>query len=43
MTKVGIDATATILKAKERFEIAKILGEEKVDLLTIFRSGQEIK
>ena len=43
MTKVGIDATATILKAKERFEIVKILGEEKVDLLTIFRSGQEIK
>lgn len=31
-TKVGIDATATILKAKERFEIAKIPGEEKVDL-----------
>jgi 2,5-furandicarboxylate decarboxylase 1 len=31
-TKVGIDATATILKAKERFEIAKIPGEEKIDL-----------
>jgi 2,5-furandicarboxylate decarboxylase 1 len=31
-TKLGIDATATILKAKERFEIAKIPGEEKVDL-----------
>jgi UbiD family decarboxylase len=31
-TKVGIDATATLLKAKERFEIAKIPGEEKVDL-----------
>jgi 2,5-furandicarboxylate decarboxylase 1 len=31
-TKVGIDATATMLKAKERFEIAKIPGEEKVDL-----------
>ncbi|MDP8903394.1 MAG: UbiD family decarboxylase [Thermoproteota archaeon] len=31
-TKVGIDATATILKAKERFEIAKIPGEEKADL-----------
>ena len=28
----GIDATATILKEKERFEIAKIPGEEKVDL-----------
>lgn len=31
-TKVGIDATATILKAKGRFEIAKIPGEEKVNL-----------
>jgi UbiD family decarboxylase len=30
-TKVGIDATATLLKAKERFEIAKIPGEEKLD------------
>jgi hypothetical protein len=31
-TKVGIDATATILKAKQRFEIAKIPVEEEVDL-----------
>jgi 2,5-furandicarboxylate decarboxylase 1 len=31
-TKLGIDATATILKTKERFEIAKIPGEEKVNL-----------
>jgi 2,5-furandicarboxylate decarboxylase 1 len=31
-TKVGIDATATIHKAKDRFEIAKIPGEEKVNL-----------
>lgn len=31
-TKIGVDATATLLKAKERFEIAKIPGEEKVDL-----------
>jgi 2,5-furandicarboxylate decarboxylase 1 len=31
-TKVGIDATATILKPKERFEIAKIPGEEKIKL-----------
>jgi 2,5-furandicarboxylate decarboxylase 1 len=31
-TKVGIDATATILKSKERFEIAKISGEEKINL-----------
>jgi UbiD family decarboxylase len=31
-TKVGIDATATIHKSKERFEIAKIPGEENVKL-----------
>jgi 2,5-furandicarboxylate decarboxylase 1 len=31
-TKLGIDATATLFKAKERFEIAKIPGEEKVHL-----------
>ena len=31
-TKVGIDATATLLKPKERFEIAKIPGEEKLRL-----------
>ncbi|MDQ4050844.1 MAG: UbiD family decarboxylase [Thermoproteota archaeon] len=31
-TKLGIDATATILKSKERFEIAKIPGEEKIHL-----------
>jgi 2,5-furandicarboxylate decarboxylase 1 len=31
-TKVGIDATATMLKPKERFEIAKIPGEEKIKL-----------
>jgi 2,5-furandicarboxylate decarboxylase 1 len=31
-TKVGIDATATFLKARERFEIAKIPGEEKIKL-----------
>jgi 2,5-furandicarboxylate decarboxylase 1 len=31
-TKVGIDATATIFKPKERFEIAKIPGEEKIKL-----------
>jgi hypothetical protein len=29
---VGTDATATKLKAKERFEIAKIPVEEKIDL-----------
>jgi UbiD family decarboxylase len=32
-TKVGIDATATLLKAKERFEIARIPGEEKIKLV----------
>ena len=31
-TKVGIDATATLLKPKERFEIARIPGEEKLKL-----------
>jgi 2,5-furandicarboxylate decarboxylase 1 len=31
-TKLGIDATATILKAKERFEIAKIPGVEEIHL-----------
>jgi 2,5-furandicarboxylate decarboxylase 1 len=31
-TKVGIDATASLLKAKEGFEIAKIPGEEKTKL-----------
>jgi anhydromevalonate phosphate decarboxylase len=31
-TKVGIDATASLLKAKEMFEIAKIPGEEKTKL-----------
>jgi len=31
-TKLGIDATASLLKPKEGFEIAKIPGEEKVKL-----------
>ncbi len=31
-TKVGIDATASLLKSKEGFEIAKIPGEEKTKL-----------
>ena len=30
--KVGIDATATLIKPKERFEIAKIPGEEYIKL-----------
>ncbi len=31
-TKVGIDATGTLLKPKERFEIAKIPGEKRIKL-----------
>jgi UbiD family decarboxylase len=31
-TKVGIDATATLLRSKEGFEIAEIPGQEKVEL-----------
>jgi 2,5-furandicarboxylate decarboxylase 1 len=31
-TKIGIDATATLLKSKDRFEIAKIPREEKIKL-----------
>jgi 2,5-furandicarboxylate decarboxylase 1 len=31
-TKLGIDATATLLKVKERFEIAKIPGEDNLKL-----------
>jgi 2,5-furandicarboxylate decarboxylase 1 len=31
-TKVGVDATATLMKPKERFEIAKIPGEENIKL-----------
>lgn len=31
-TKVGIDATATLLKPKERFEIARIPGEDRTRL-----------
>jgi 2,5-furandicarboxylate decarboxylase 1 len=32
-TKLGIDATASLLKDKAGFEIAKIPGEDKIDLL----------
>lgn len=31
-TKLGIDATVSLLKDKERFEIAHIPGEDKIDL-----------
>lgn len=35
-TKVGIDATASLLKSKDRFEIARIPGEEKIKLSDYF-------
>jgi 2,5-furandicarboxylate decarboxylase 1 len=31
-TKMGIDATATLLKPKERFEVARIPGQERISL-----------
>jgi hypothetical protein len=31
-TKLGIDATVSFLKDKERFEIAKIPGMEDIDI-----------
>ncbi|MDQ6723845.1 MAG: UbiD family decarboxylase, partial [Thermoproteota archaeon] len=31
-TKLGIDATISLLKEKERFEIAKIPGLEDIDI-----------
>ncbi len=31
-TKIGFDATASLLKSKERFEIAKIPGQDNMDL-----------
>ena len=39
-TKVGIDATASVLKDKERFEIAKIPNENKVKAEDFFQSKQ---
>ena len=43
-TKLGIDATATLQKPKDRFEIAKIPGQEKVRLGDYLQSsGQENK
>ncbi len=35
-TKVGVDATATLLKSKERFEIARIPGSNEIDLSEYF-------
>jgi 2,5-furandicarboxylate decarboxylase 1 len=40
-TKVGIDATSTLLKPKERFEIAKIPGQEKIKLSDYLNSTDE--
>ncbi len=40
-TKVGIDATATLAKPKERFEIARIPGEEKIKLQDYIHSCKE--
>jgi UbiD family decarboxylase len=37
-TKMGIDATATLLKSKDRFEIAKIPGQEKIKLSDYMQS-----
>jgi 3-polyprenyl-4-hydroxybenzoate decarboxylase len=31
-TKIGIDATASFLKSKERFEIAKIPDQDRIKL-----------
>jgi 2,5-furandicarboxylate decarboxylase 1 len=31
-TKIGIDATATLLKPKDRFEVARIPGQDKIKL-----------
>jgi 2,5-furandicarboxylate decarboxylase 1 len=35
-TKIGIDATATLLKPKDRFEVARIPGQEKISLSDYF-------
>jgi UbiD family decarboxylase len=35
-TKLGIDATISLLKEKERFEIAKIPGAESIDIKKYF-------
>lgn len=37
--KLGIDATATLLKEKERFEIAKIPGESTINLSNYISDG----
>jgi UbiD family decarboxylase len=35
-TKMGIDATATLLKPKDRFEVATIPGQEEIKLSKYF-------
>src|ERR671933_757938 len=35
-TKIGIDATATLLKPRDRFEVARIPGQEKISLSDYF-------
>jgi 3-polyprenyl-4-hydroxybenzoate decarboxylase len=42
-TKLGIDATATLLKAKDRFEIAKIPGETTINLSDYVSDGSGIE
>jgi anhydromevalonate phosphate decarboxylase len=42
-TKLGIDATATLLKAKDRFEIAKIPGETTINLSDYVSEGSGIE
>jgi UbiD family decarboxylase len=37
-TKLGIDATATLLKDPQRFEIARIPGQEEIDLKDMIES-----
>jgi 2,5-furandicarboxylate decarboxylase 1 len=39
-TKVGIDATATLLKSKERFEIARIPGSNDIDISEYINKGK---
>jgi UbiD family decarboxylase len=38
--KVGIDATATLLKSKERFEIARIPGSDDIDISEYINKGK---
>jgi 2,5-furandicarboxylate decarboxylase 1 len=42
-TKLGIDATVSLLKDKERFEIARIPGEDKMDLSDYVSNNQTVR